>query len=330
MSTYRLKAPVIADKDILASLEDERAHVEEKLLEAICIEPPTLNRALRRIIRQGGKRLRPAVCLLSGRLFGPSTTPLIAAAAAIEMLHTATLVHDDLLDEAVTRRGATTLYGADIAPNVIVLAGHHLSAEAARLAAEADDARVMAAFSRALTEVCRGEIAQAESVGRVVTQAEYMDRIYGKTAALFEIAAEAGALIGGAHADQVDALRAYGRAVGMAFQIADDALDFIAAAGTFGKPTGQDLRHGIATLPALLYAEGRPERVERLRRAFSDPDEAPSLIRAIHTSGAVHRAFNRADDHVQGALEALRRLHKHGTEINTLRALARFAAARDF
>ena len=181
-----------------------------------------------------------------------------ALAAAVETLHTATLVHDDLIDNALLRRGNPTL-NAMWTSAATVLTGDYLFARAAAFAAETESVRVISIFAQTLMTICSGELNQifGSDGGQPTATAReyYYQRIYSKTASLFAASAEAGALLGEAPQTEAQALRDYGHNLGMAFQIVDDVLDFAGSEGDLGKPIGSDLRQGIITLPTIHFLE---------------------------------------------------------------------------
>ena len=223
------------------------------------------------------------------------------------MLHTATLVHDDLIDGALLRRGIPTL-NAQWSPAATVLTGDFLFARAAELASQADSVRVMRAFAQTLMTIVNGEINQLFVSRGQVSREDYYRRIYAKTASLFAVAAEAGALLGHPGEEAVAAMRRFGHEVGMAFQIVDDVLDFTSEEMRLGKPVGSDLRQGLFTLPALCYLEQNPEDRDissLLNGRAGDPEIVGRVVRAVKGSGAVEAALAEARAYVARAQAAL-------------------------
>jgi geranylgeranyl pyrophosphate synthase len=313
LNTIPLLEPLAADLEL----------VERRLREPVHLDYPQLNAVLHSLLDSGGKRLRPGLALLAGRCYAPDRDKLVSLAASVEMLHTATLVHDDLIDGALMRRGSTTL-NARWSMGATVLTGDYLFARAAALAAETDHVRVMAIFADTLMTICTGELRQifdrhilpcidGEESWQAALE-RYDQRIHAKTASLFAAATEAAAVLGGAPDAEMLALREYGRALGMGFQIIDDVLDFRGDEQVLGKPVGSDLQEGIVTLPVLIYLRDHPadERVATIVR--SDGCNAPDaqvvrdVVEAIRESGAVARAVARAREFIarsQAALTAL-------------------------
>ncbi len=196
-------SPGLADKktgmntafvSFTAGIEYELNRLEERLLAAVPVDGTTIGERIRDIVRAGGKRLRPSLTFYAGRIFNADLERTIAVAAGLDMLHTATLVHDDLVDNAQERRGVPTL-NAFFPPGLVILSGDMLFAQAAQLVAEAEHVGIMRAFSRALNEICQGELLQAQTKHVLVPVEEYYARIYGKTGSLFRAAAEAGAML---------------------------------------------------------------------------------------------------------------------------------------
>lgn len=268
---------------------------------------PALTSALDHLLASGGKRVRPATALLTGRLFDSDPARTVALAAAIEMLHTATLVHDDLIDGSLLRRGLPTL-NAQWTPGATVLTGDFLFARAAELASETDSVRVMGVFSRTLMIIVNGEINQM-FVGRgEASRTGYLDRIYAKTASLFAVAGEAAAILGDADDRTVAAMRLFGREIGMAFQIVDDILDFSGDQARVGKPVGSDLRQGLFTLPVLRYMEHHPDDpnvADLLNGHAGEHERVERVVAAVRNSSAIPEALDEAKAYVRRAQTAL-------------------------
>jgi octaprenyl-diphosphate synthase len=200
----------------------------------------------------GGKRIRPALLLLSSKLFDYRGRGAIRLGAVVEIIHTATLVHDDIIDEAQVRRGrpsANTQWGN----SKCVLAGDWLYMQAFKIAVEERNFRVLDLLIELTQQMVEGELLQMESLGRRVTLEEHFDLIYRKTACLFSVCMRLGGILGGATEDQEQRLGEYGRALGMAFQIVDDVLDLTASEKVLGKPVASDLREGKLTM-AVIHA----------------------------------------------------------------------------
>jgi len=251
-------------------------------------------------------------------------------AAAIEMLHTATLVHDDLIDGSLMRRGVETL-NTHWSPGATVLTGDYIFARAAYLASQACNVRLMQCFAETLMDICNGEVQQMfngwphrhachESTlavessrwhsltrGSRVSRREYERRIRAKTASLIAMSAKAGAILAGAEEEATEALRTYGERLGLAFQIVDDVLDFVADEETLGKPVGSDLRQGLVTLPLLLFLEAEPDHPEVCRALQGSLSEevVQEAVRAVAGSPAIERALEVARWHADRAKQAL-------------------------
>lgn len=247
------------------------------------VDFPLLRSLLGHILSTRGKRVRPAIVLLSASFHHYELAYLVPLAAAIELLHTATLVHDDLIDNASTRRGVPTLNSLT-SRSVTVLVGDYLFANAAALCTETQNVRVMRVFGETLMTICDGELRQIVSAGEWrQSREEYYQKIERKTASLLRTAAETGAILSGAPEEQIQALRRYGYNLGMAFQIVDDVLDFIGNEATLGKPVGSDLRQGTITLPAIGLLEEDPDH-PAIRRIFDDGDVSESAVREAVTA----------------------------------------------
>jgi geranylgeranyl pyrophosphate synthase len=285
--------------------------------------------ALDQLIAAGGKRVRPTVTLLVSAILGADDEKAITLAAAIELLHTATLVHDDLIDGALTRRGMPTLnalwdYSAS------VLAGDFLFSQAAYLAADVGSINVMRMFAKTLSTVVNGEISQVLSLNHAGTRDEYYERIYAKTASMFELAARSPAYLIDDGEKYAEALLLYGHEIGLAFQIVDDVLDFSLDADVVGKPIANDLTHGLLTLPVFIFSEGNPEN-SLVKRVFEGKplteEEYHSLIKDIQASDALTNSLQEAKDHQMSAIQALQNIPA-GPEKQALLDLADYVLAR--
>jgi geranylgeranyl pyrophosphate synthase len=295
--------------DLFAPIQADLQAVEARLRQAaLSNQHPALTSAVEHLLASGGKRIRPAVALLTGRLFNADAERVVALAAAIEMLHTATLVHDDLIDGSLLRRGLPTL-NAQWTPGATVLSGDFLFARAAELATETESVRVIKEFSRTLMIIVNGEINQM-FVGRGQASREgYFERIYAKTASLFAVAAEAAAILGGAAEQTISAMRYFGHEVGMAFQIVDDILDFTGDETRLGKPVGSDLRQGLITLPVLAYLARYPDDRDvgaLLNGRSGDAERVERAVQAVRASGAIGEAMHEAKAYIARAQAALR------------------------
>ncbi|MCP4539663.1 MAG: polyprenyl synthetase family protein [Chloroflexi bacterium] len=289
-----------------ALIQDGLRAVEERLRQIVEGQHSSLAAVTERLLNAGGKRLRPAIVLLTAGVFSADDERSVALAAAIEMLHTATLVHDDLIDGSLLRRGALTL-NADWSPNAVVLAGDYLFARAAHLGAQTNNMRVMELFAQTLMTIVDGEIGQMFSPQRV-SRDDYVRRIYAKTAALFVLTTEAAAVLGNADASGLLAACEYGRNVGLAFQIVDDVLDFCGSPDQMGKPIGCDLRQGLFTLPAIYYIQAHPDDPDMkalLNGGNVDRDATSRVIAAVRRSGAVDKAMQDAREFAAQAQFAL-------------------------
>jgi octaprenyl-diphosphate synthase len=218
----------------------------------------------------GGKRIRPALLLLSAKLFDYRGQGAVRLGAVVEIIHTATLVHDDIIDEAKTRRGrpaANTQWGN----SKCVLAGDWLYMQAFKVAVQERNFRILDTLIELTQQMVEGELLQIEKLGSFITPEEYLDLIYRKTACLFSVCMRLGAILGGATPEQEAALGKYGRDMGMAFQIVDDVLDLTASEDVLGKPVASDLREGKVTM-AVIHALERatPEEQSKIGKILRD------------------------------------------------------------
>jgi geranylgeranyl pyrophosphate synthase len=288
--------------------------------------------AIGHLLDAGGKRIRPALTLLTGRLYPCDPDIIISMAAAVEMLHTATLVHDDVVDGSLLRRGSPTL-NARWSPGATILTGDYMFARAADLAAQTGNVRVMQVFSRTLMTIVSGELRQLfGDATRRQTREDYFKRIYAKTASMFELATEAAGVLIGAAENEILALRQYGHDLGIAFQIMDDVLDFIGDESQVGKPVANDLRQGIVTLPVIDYLDAHPrdKRVDELLRSGQHGDGLVlPIVGDVRASGAADRAVAAARDYVRAAQQRLLQLPDSEARQSML-AVADYVVARDY
>ena len=243
---------------IYAPIQSQLGQVEEKLRGLSSADTSYLESLLDYVFANGGKRIRPAITLLASEFYSHQPENPITMATAVELLHAATLVHDDTVDNSDLRRGKATvnsLWG----PNVAVLFGDYLFAKSATFVCDTGNVRVIRRFSETIMHLASGQLMEYFNAFNVHQARElYHERIDRKTASLFCTSAETGAILGGAPEPQVQALRTYGYNIGMAFQIVDDLLDVQGDVAELGKPVGNDLLQGVLTLPTIMLVERYP------------------------------------------------------------------------
>ncbi|MEI6044123.1 MAG: polyprenyl synthetase family protein [Chloroflexota bacterium] len=323
-------------KSTLKPVEEEVQEVSELLRESAALNYPMLQALLKAIIEAGGKRLRPMMALLAARLPGQIETieheKLLQVAAAVEMLHTATLVHDDTIDEALLRRGSPTLNSV-LSGSTVILVGDYLFAQSAILITKPGNPNVVKIFAECLATICDGELTQIfSSRSWKQSKEEYYKRIYCKTAVLFATACELGAIMGKADEALVAKMRRFGHLLGMGFQIIDDIIDFKPAAIT-GKATGGDLRQGIVTLPTMTFFEkGEPTEVEFVKklvqRQNASEEEISRAVELIGASGAFEIAYEEAKDFILRAKELLNDVPESDSKTRLLE-IADYSLARE-
>jgi octaprenyl-diphosphate synthase len=257
----------------------------------------------------GGKRIRPALLLLSSKLFGYQGRGAVRLGAVVEIIHTATLVHDDIIDEATTRRGrpaANTQWGN----SKCVLAGDWLYMQGFRLAVQERNFRILDALIELTQQMVEGELLQMEKLGMLISLEEHFDLIYRKTACLFSVCMRLGAILGEATPAQEEAVARYGHDLGMAFQIVDDVLDLTASEGVLGKPVASDLREGKVTM-AVIHALERCTPLERGQietvlhdRAFNGVTHS-QILDILHRYGSLEAASARAAGYAGSARKAI-------------------------
>jgi geranylgeranyl pyrophosphate synthase len=291
----------IRTRDVFATMRPDLLLVQSRLEEVVRIDYPGVSDLVLGLVRAGGKRLRPLILLLAGRAYGNDRERLITAGAGVELLHTASLVHDDTVDRSGMRRGRPTLNSV-LPSGAVILLGDFLFAQSAMLAAATNSPRVVSIFASTLADICDGQLREMFFAHRLdQSREEYERRIFGKTASLFAGSAEMGAIIANAPETAVQALRQYGSDVGMAFQIVDDVLDLREDSSQLGKPAGHDLTQGTVTLPTIIYASGLTQtsdaaiRLEGVvSREIGEPSEVGKVVEDIRDSGALEAAMDEA------------------------------------
>jgi geranylgeranyl pyrophosphate synthase len=319
--------------EIYQPVAEDLARVKRQMEALAEVDYPPLAEMLRHILG-GGKGIRPALTLLAGKFYRYNLDLLLPMATSVELMHTATLVHDDAIDKSSVRRGKPTVnavWGEERA----VLLGDYLFARAGGFAAETGNLRVIKLFSQTLQTISRGEIVQTNDAFKLEqTREHYLERIAGKTASLFSLATTSGAVLSQAPEDAIEILKDYGFKLGIAFQIVDDILDFVGTEEEMGKPIGSDLAQGTLTLPAMMLLEQYPEDnpVKELFRNPNMPDRTKraKIGRAIELVGRsviVKQCYELASAYCE---KACRRLDKLPAEPSrqALRDLADLVISR--
>ena len=292
-------------KEVFDLLRDDLAAIEREFSQQSASQVSVITEIAEYLIAGGGKRIRPLLLLLSAKALGSTSKSRIKLGAVVEMLHTATLVHDDIIDEADTRRGrpsSNTTWGNA----KCVLAGDWLYMQAFHTALEERNFRVLDLLISLTQQMVEGELLQMEKLGHLINEEEYFDLIYRKTAYLFKVSMQLGGAI--THAtDQIDAqLAEYGRNLGLAFQIIDDVLDLTAAEDILGKPVASDLREGKATL-AVIHALERGTGADReaIRKVLADRSfdhvSHPQILEILNRHGSIEYATDTACAYAEAA-----------------------------
>ena len=321
---------------VLALVQPGLARVETSLGSLADSDDPVLGPMLAAVLPGSGKRLRPALALLIGRLGADAGVSWLDGdalnhmAVGVELLHTASLVHDDIVDESDTRHGGATLY-ARLGNALAVLVGDYLFSQAAQECVATGNLEVVRLFAQTLGAMAQGQIDEANSqlsghrAWETLSRERYYRTIGGKTASLFVLACQGTGLLVGMKPAQVHGLRDYGENLGLAFQVFDDILDFTATEQQLGKPVGSDLRQGTITLPVILMRD-RQLADGRLRAAF-ESDDVDLQVRLVQESGAIAAAYAEAESLVARARTALQPLPA-GVERDALEALASYVTNR--
>ncbi len=288
----------------IPGLDELLASVDQRLVQTCSVGAPELSAASLRVVSTGGKRLRPALTIAAARLGGVFDAQVVAAATAVELIQVGSLVHDDIFDEAQTRRGTPTINAVE-GPNEALFSGTFLLARAGVEGASAGKL-VATELARTVAKLCVGQVSESRHLFDVDQAMDsYLSTIERKTAALFACSCRVGALTGSLPEDHVLSLGEFGRNFGMAFQIIDDVLDLIGDPDALGKPVGTDIGNGVLTLPTLLElaeTHGGDLRALLVRRESSDLEQAARMIRQ---SPRMDEAIDIAREYAEAASDAI-------------------------
>src|SRR5712692_7193643 len=296
---------------LFASIEHDLIQVDTTFEERATSGLDILNSASMHALGSPGKRLRTALTLLSGKMKTYRFDRLLPLSVAFEMVHLATLIHDDIVDNAMTRRGNPTV-NALWGNNIAILLGDYYFAKTAGLIADINDNRIDRLFSDTVATVCEGTIMEMMTAGRIdLATKSYFEKISHKTACLIAACCKGGAIVSQASHEEIDLLYEYGMNLGIAFQIIDDILDYTEDQETIGKPTGNDLRQGMVTLP-LIYTlqeqpqNGRYQEVHNLLNGITHDDEdIHAVVNWVITGSGVQRSLADAHIYASKARETL-------------------------
>ena len=314
---------------IYAPVQEDLVKVEDELASVSKVDFSWLAELLNYSLSSGGKGIRPALTLLSGKFYHYNLNTLLPMATAVEVLHIATLVHDDAIDKSAVRRGKPTLYkvwGEDKA----ILLGDYLFAKAGELTATTQNLRAIKLFAQTLRTISTGELAQTFSAFSLEqTYEQYVQRISRKTAALFILATESGSVLSEAPEESIKILNEYGYNLGIAFQIVDDILDFVGTEEELGKPIGSDLAQGTLTLPAMLLLERFPED-NPVKKIFQNEDRQKNIklaIELIRSLSIIEECYRIASDYCAKACHNLNLLPDNASR-QALENLADYVVSR--
>lgn len=311
----------------------DMAAVNTTILDQLNSDVVLINQLGHYIISGGGKRIRPMIAVLVARALGYQGTKHITVAALIEFIHTATLLHDDVVDESDMRRGKATANAA-FGNAASVLVGDYIYTRSFQMMTSLESLRVLTLMSAATNVIAEGEVLQLMNCNNPdITEENYMQVIYSKTARLFEAASQSAAILSDATQEQELALQNYGRYLGTAFQLIDDLLDYSSDGTTLGKNTGDDLNEGKPTLP-LLHAmrNGTPEQAAMIRQAIEEGNGRHLLepvLLAMQQCGSLDYTRQRAEEEADKAIAALRVLPESEYRL-ALEGLAHISVQRSF
>lgn len=319
-------------QDVFSAYKDDLQQVGKHLDRYITSEVKLIPEVSHHLIDSGGKRFRPLLLLISSRLCGYSGEHRFALAAVIEFIHTASLLHDDVIDQAAIRRGKTS--ANNIWGNAAsVLVGDFLYSKAFKLLSEVSDLTLLKLMSGITNTMSEGEVFQLVKCGDIdITEEEYLAIIEKKTAVLLSAACAAGAILGSADQNKVDAIGRFGYKIGMAFQITDDTLDYMAREREFGKSIGKDLEEGKMTLP-LIFAlkNATQEERDKARGLIADKERnekaIPAILNLIQKYHGIDYSLQCAEKYIKDA-QALLQVFTECPEIDQLNAVAKYILSR--
>ena len=322
---------IVTETDFLQPIREEMDTFERRLHSTVQADLGPVSEAMEHILEAGGKRLRPALVLLAAKLGQPTRLEdVFRAAMAIEFIHNATLIHDDLIDGAPTRRGLRTIHES-LGPHPAIIIGDYYFAKGANLMSQVGEPVIDVMLSQTVMAICYGEMLQLTSQRKYEQSIEeYYSKIERKTAVLLAASTFCGAVLSGQPDRELQAVREFGRLLGMAFQIADDVLDFVATEEEVGKPVGNDLKQGTVTLPLMLAlkdpdVDGRLERILHKPR-LSDADYA-EVVLIVRGSRGIDASLEHAKTFSERARAELQ-VFPSSPEREALEELTRFVVGR--
>jgi octaprenyl-diphosphate synthase len=334
-ATTSTRAARQSSSDFVQALREELAadlDAVEREIEEVLAAETNLTREVGRYARNTrGKQLRPILLVLAAKACGAEGRAVHQTAASLEIVHNASLLHDDVIDKSLTRRGKPTV-NAQFGDNVAILMADYLYSNAFKLALQCLNPEVLMFITRVTSNMCEGEMFQIEKAGELLTESDYERIVKGKTAYLFSACCGLGAVLADAGERKLEALSRFGLAFGMAFQITDDVLDYVAEDDHFGKTVGTDIGGGKQTLP-LIHALASAEngQRERMLASLGSPERVGELIAMVRDAGGIDYALTRARHH---ALEGRALLDDAGfaptPALERLRELADFIVARTY
>ncbi len=316
---------------IYSFLKQDLAKIEDAVNETIQSENPVLREASSQLLKAGGKRIRPVFVLLAGKFGDYDIERMKAVAVSLELIHTASLVHDDVIDEAELRRGEPTIKSR-WDNRIAMYTGDYIFARSLENLSKLDNPRAHQILAKTMVELCLGEIEQIKDKYNLEQNLRtYLRRIKRKTALLIAASCQLGGIASNVSPSEEKALYYYGYYVGMSYQIIDDVLDFTASEEELGKPAGSDLLQGNITLP-VLYSLENPEFNHQLQNYFKssealNPEDLKPLIEEIKTNGSIGRSLAISDRYLKKAYESLDQLPSHRAK-QTLKGIAKYIGKR--
>ncbi|MDD4568653.1 MAG: polyprenyl synthetase family protein [Tepidanaerobacteraceae bacterium] len=295
-------------KQILGEIEEELLSLEEDLKRAVNTRIKLIKKPVEHMINSGGKRLRPAMVLASARFGEYDFEKIKPLAVSVELIHTATLIHDDIIDDSPIRRGIPSIQ-SQLGKDVAVFTGDYIFCKVFDILTSSDYFNMLQSVSKVMYQICEGELQQREDQFNTdLTLKNYLYRIRKKTALLFALSSQMGARASKASDEVVKALYGYGINIGIAFQIIDDLLDVKSCEKRLGKPVGADIREGVITLPsiyALKYSDERVDLKGILQSRHANEDEINMALKIIRKSGGVEYAEYLAKRYIQKAQQSI-------------------------
>lgn len=319
---------MVTSTNIFSHIKEDLSILDTNLKMMVGARNPILYAAAEHLFNAGGKRIRPAIVLLVAQATSQNIQAEHRRLAEItEIIHTASLVHDDVIDDCQTRRGILTVHST-FNTKIAILAGDFLFAQSSWYLANLNNLEVVKTISKVITDFAEGEVRQGvNNFDTIISIDDYIEKSFYKTASLIAASCQGTAMLSNTNISIQNDFYIYGKHLGLAFQIIDDILDITGQKDTLGKPPGSDLRNGNLTAPLLFALQESNELYHFIEREFQNKEDIQKVVRIIKKTHGIEKAKDLAQEHIQGALQALNK-HKTSEAINTLKLISDYILKR--